>query len=171
MFSFYTLLQSPMCLTDLYDHRGLVSTKVHDLIFVINKNVVWELSEHYRMCGAKQRSINSSHYFPYPFTGGKITWFLITTAQKLYIKSDLFIVWVLVNTFFNCCLLDDSIIKAFLVVFSLFTAGFVLVLFYIPQIYLSRILSDWFGFFFFFPPEKLKDAVYKQNIDQQNKRL
>lgn len=136
-----------MHLTDLYCHRRLVSAKVHYLIFVRHKKVVWELSEHYRMCRAMHRSTDSRHSFPYPYTGAKIRRFLITTAQKLYIKSDLFIVCVLTSTFFSCCVSDDCIMKAFSVAFYLFIA--VLVLFYIPHVYLSRILSVCFWGFLF----------------------
>ena len=138
-----------MHLTDLYCHRRFISAKVHCLIFVRHKKAVWELSEPYRMCRAIHRSTDSSHYFPYPFTDGKITRFLITITQKLYIKSAFFTVCVLTSVFFNCCVLDDGIIKAFSLAFYLFIAILVLLLFQIPQIYLSRILSDWFWSFLF----------------------
>lgn len=86
------------------------------------------------------QSTDSSRYFPYSFTGGKITRFLITTAMKMYIKGDLFTIQVLTRTFF--CVLDDGIIKAFSTAFHIFIA--VLTLVYILQIYLFRILIDCF---------------------------
>lgn len=120
------------------------------MIFVRHKKVVWELSEHYRIRRAIHRSTAAVTISPILSLLVKTTRFWTTTAQKLCIKEELFTVWILTSTFFNC-VLDDGIIKVFSVAFYLFIALLVLFLFYIPQIYLSRILSDWSKIFF--PPE------------------
>lgn len=139
-----------MYLTDLYCHRRLVSAKLHYLIFVRHKKVVWELSEHYIICRAIHRSTASSHYFHYPFTAGKNNKIFNYYSPKVVHKRRTFHSLSFNKHIFQLCLgwwHHKGIFSCILFIYCCFGFWF---LFYIPQKYLSRNLSDSFQSFLFF---------------------